>query len=377
MPNATVRTESRNAAHGMLACVAALALIGLAAGVSSAPPGEAWSMLGVRSLHLVLGLSALLAGLSISVEGLRRFVPYGLGLTFLALTAMLISEKVGHQSHSAVRWIQVGSFQLQPSAFLQCLWPVFLASWAARDPLRLTDRRQLIRLMCGFGVLVLPVLLQPDLGSVLILLGVTGITLLFAGAPVQLLRLLVPAAIAVLFVALFLFEHVGERLAWWREPSGQAIAAEEAFAVGGLAGMGPGEGVMKYGHVPEGETDYILALIGEEWGLFGTLTLWTLFVVFTLLGVRLARRAERRYGAVLMASATLMISIQAALNMAVVTGAVPPKGLPLPFVSRGGTSILALSALLGLALRAALERRPHSLSSEDLIPWTESNALAS
>jgi cell division protein FtsW len=99
------------------------------------------------------------------------------------------------------------------------------------------------------------------------------------------------------------------------------------------------------------------------------------FVVFTVCGVLAARRCERRFGAVLTAAATVMISIQAALNMAVVTGIVPPKGLPLPFVSRGGTSVLALSALLGLTVRACLEKRQSQVPVEDLIPWTESNAV--
>lgn len=369
--------EAREAAGGMLACVGVLALIGLTAGVSSAPPGEAWQMLGLRSLHLCLGLTVFLVGLSLPVERVRRMTPGIVVFLFAVLTVMLVSDKVGHASHAAERWMQVGPMRLQPSAFLQCFWPVFLASWAARDPLRLVQRRELVRLMCLFGLLTLPVLLQPDLGSVLILLGVTGVTLLFAGAPVHLLRLVLPAALAVLGAALLLFNHVADRLAWWKNPTGQAVAAEKAFGAGGLLGMGPGEGIMKHGHVPEGETDFILALIGEEWGLIGTVTLWILFVLFTLLGVRLAQKAELRYGAVLAASATLMISIQAALNMAVVTGAVPPKGLPLPFVSRGGSSILALSALLGITIRAALETRRSSKTSEDLVPWTESNALAS
>jgi len=358
----------------MLACVAALAAVGLAAGVSAAPPGEAWTALGLRSLHLALGLAAFLAGLALPVAFMRRLAPFLLGGVFLLLVALFLG--MGQESHAAVRWMRIGPVRFQPSVFLQCLWPVVLASWCARDPLRLVQPRELQRIFVLFAVLALPVLFQPDLGSVLILFGVTGMTLLFAGAPTRLLRVLLPLGIAVVALAALLFNHVGARLSWWRQPSYQVQRADEALAVGGLFGRGAGQGVLKEGHVPEGETDFILALIGEEWGLAGTATLWSLFVAFTLFGVRLARHARRRYGAILAASAVLMISVQAALNLAVVTGAVPPKGLPLPFISRGGSSILALSALLGLAVHAALEDRRSFQPALRRIPWLGSNAPA-
>ena len=374
---------ARAATGGMLLCVIVLALMGLAAGVSAAPPGEAWSRLGLHCLHLSLGLGVFLAALSAPTEWVRRIVPGLLVVVFVVLLLMLVVPGFGTRSHAAVRWIRVGPLSFQPSALLQCLWPAALASWVARDPLRLAQPRELWRLMLGFAVLSAPVLLQPDFGSVLILAVASGMILFFAGAPLSFLRQLVPLLLLALAIAVFLFDHVDARIAAFlqREPGYQAIRAEEAFAIGGLIGKGPGLGVMKNGWVPEGETDYILALIGEEWGLVGTGLVWSLFVTFTLLGVRAARYAECRYGALLIASATLMVSMQAALNMAVVTGAVPPKGLPLPFVSRGGSSILALSALLGLAVRAALERRrdpalaPLSPATPDRVSWNESNAL--
>ncbi|RMH03500.1 MAG: hypothetical protein D6702_05840 [Planctomycetota bacterium] len=351
----------------MLGCVAILALIGLVMGVSVAPPGEGWDRLGTHCLHLALGLGAFLAALAVPSRIARQIVPGLLVLVFAVLVAMLVVPGFGLRSHAAVRWIRVGSQPIQPSVFLQCLWPAAIAAWIAEDPLRCRQPREVTRVMLVFAVLVAPVLFQPDLGSVLILGVATAMLFFFAGLPIRLLRIFVPVLILAFLVALVAFDHVEARIAAFlsRELGEQALRAQEAFAVGGLSGAGPGLGVMKLGWVPEGDTDYILALVAEEWGLIGTLAVWGLFVAFTLFGVRAARRAESRYSALMLAAATLMISLQAALNMAVVTNIAPPKGLPLPFVSRGGSSILALSALLGLAVRAAFEgssRRSFSAS---------------
>ena len=375
MVAARPQTGPESALAGMLACVGALAAFGVVAGVSAAAPGEGWESLRLHASHLLIGLVAFLGAYSIPTNRFRSVAPGLLLLVWILLTTMLITN-FGHSSHSAERWIKIGSFSLQPSVLLQALWPVLLASWAARDPLRLLQPMHLVRLMAGFGLMVIPVLFQPDLGSVLILLFVTGITLFFAGVSLRFLRVLVPVAVAVLVTASSLFTHVSSRLEQFanREHGTQVTRALEAFQVGGPLGQGPGQGKLAE-WIPESDTDFILALIAEEWGLIGTGALWLFFVMFTVCGVLAARRCERRFGAVLTAAATVMISIQAALNMAVVTGIVPPKGLPLPFVSRGGTSVLALSALLGLTVRACLEKRQSQVPVEDLIPWTESNAV--
>lgn len=359
--------DPRVPGRALLGCVAALTGIGLVAAVSAAPPGEAGLALGMHCAHLALGLGAFLAGFLIHPDSARRFVNPALGALFLLLSLMLVSG-IGHSSHEATRWIRLGGFSFQPSLLYQCLWPVALASWVVRDPLRLNQTPALLRLGGVFFLLMLPVFLQPDLGSVAILMFVTGVTLLFAGAPMRFLWAVVGLGVVSLLLAFFLFPHVADRLDWWREPEEQVVRGMEAIAAAGPIGRGPGLGVMKHGHVPEGRTDFVLTVIGEEWGLLGTLPVWTLFAAFTLLGFAVARRAATRYGVILMASATVMVSVQAAYNMAMVFGLVPVKGLPLPFVSRGGSSILALAALLGLALQAAYRPRRQPAPAASLLP---------
>jgi cell division protein FtsW len=359
--------DPRAPGRALLACVGALAGIGLIAAVSAAPPGEAGQAIGMHCAHLALGLSAFLFGFLLNPDLARRLVGPALILLLLFLTLMLVSG-IGHSSHEATRWIRIGSFSFQPSLLYQCLWPVALASWVVRDPLRLSQMRALARLGGVFLLLMLPVFLQPDLGSVAILMFGTGVTLMFAGAPMRFLWCVAGVGVLSIALAALVFPHVGDRLDWWIEPEDQVVRGMEAMAAAGPLGRGPGMGVMKHGHVPEGRTDFVLTVIGEEWGLLGTLSVWSLFVAFTLIGFAVARRAATRYGVILMASATVMVSVQAAYNMAMVYGLVPVKGLPLPFVSRGGSSIVALAALLGLALQASYRPKRPPAPATTLLP---------
>lgn len=358
--------SAQGVAVAWVSCLALLAAIGLLTAGSAAPPGEAGLALGMHSAHLALGLGAFLGGFLLDPERARRWVRPAMLLTWLLLAAMLFG--LGHSSHEATRWIRIGGFSLQPSLLFQCLWPVALSSWVVRDPLRLRQPRALLLLGCGFLLLMLPVFLQPDLGSVAILMLVSGITLIFAGAPMRFLWTMFAAGAVAVVIAALVFPHVANRLDWWKQPEEQVVLGMDAMSASGPAGRGPGLGVMKHGHVPESRTDFVLTVIGEEWGLAGSVTVWSLYAAFTLLGFALARRAATRYGTILMAAATTMVSIQAAYNMAMITGLVPVKGLPLPFVSRGGSSILALAALLGLALRAAFQPRRAPSPAAALLP---------
>lgn len=347
------------AGFGMLACIIALAVMGLVTAVSAAPPGDVWMTLARHCLFLGLGVAGFLGAFSLSTATTRRLVLPAILILFVFLWLMLTTN-LGHRANSATRWVEIGPFSLQPSILFQCLWPIALASWVSRDPLRIRDWRQIAKLVGLFLVMMLPVLLQPDLGSVLILMVVSGFTFLFAGAPTRFLLLMLPLAALIIYLAALVFPHVASRLTYLQDPPQQVVRAEVAFAAGGITGVGPGNGLLSRGYIPESDTDFVLPIVAEEWGLFGTLGIWSLFIAFTTFGFRAARLSRSRYGIILMASATVMISFQAAYNMAMVTGLVPVKGLPLPFVSRGGSSILALSALLGVALKAVYEdrRRP-------------------
>jgi cell division protein FtsW len=347
----------------------------LVVAVSCAPPGAGWLALSQQSIHLILGIVAFVGAYSIPVERIKASAKGALLLVWLLLILMLFTS-LGEVSNASERWLRIGSFRFQPSVLYQFFWLIALAHWAANDPMRLRQGWHILRLSLVYLLLLIPVFLQPDLGSTVILFVVSAVTLLYAGVPTRFLKYVGPVLMTLVGLGLLLFPHVSSRFSLLN-PGFQVQRSMEAFALGGLTGRGPGMGVLKHGWLPEGETDFVFALIAEEWGLLGNLVVLGLFVAFTLYGMRVARRAETRYGAILMASAVVLISLQAAYNMGMVTGILPVKGLPLPFISRGGTSILVLGGLIGAALRASFERRQSKVPTEELIPWTESTAPGS
>jgi len=171
---------------------------------------------------------------------------------------------------------------------------------------------------------------------------------------------LLPVGIVGVIAALVQAPHRVQRLAAFVHPEwfGESVAYQAnqsliAIGSGGLWGRGLGEGVSKYGHLPEDTTDFIFAVVGEELGLVGTLGVILLFVLFVVLGLVVVTRCRDRFGRLLAAGIVLTIGIQAALNIGVVTVVLPTKGIPLPFVSAGGTSMLLSSAAVGVLLNIA------------------------
>jgi cell division protein FtsW len=340
----------------LFACVGTLAVLGLLVAVSSAPPGEAGDVLLRHGSFLAAAAAAFAVGLNLNPQHVRNYSVHASVALWLLLFLMLVTG-LGHTANAATRWIQVGPVSLQPSLFLQVLWPILLSSWIAKDPLRVQSISPIFKMIGLFFVLMLPVLLQPDFGSVVILITVSGCVMLFAGLPLRVLIVAVPALLVVGMLAVFSFDHVMSRLDIWSGGVPDQVArAQDAFRYGGWFGSGPGNGVLKFGYIPESTTDFVLALIVDEWGLIGVLMVWSLFTAFTFFGLRVARQSSHRYGILLMGATTVVISFQAAYNMAMVVGALPVKGLPLPFVSRGGSSLMALSLLLGIAINSTRSR---------------------
>jgi cell division protein FtsW len=341
----------------LFACIGALATLGLLVAVSSAPPGEAGDVLLRHGSFLAAAAVAFAVGLNLNPQHVRNYSIHASIALWVLLFLMLVTG-LGYTANAATRWIQVGPISLQPSLFLQVLWPILLSSWIAKDPLRVQSVSPIFKMIGLFFVLMLPVLLQPDFGSVVILIMVSGCVMLFAGLPLRVLIVAVPVLLFVGMLAVFSFEHVESRLGVWTDgvvPQ-QVERAQNAFRYGGWFGSGPGNGVFKFGYIPESTTDFVLALIVDEWGLVGVLIVWSLFTAFTFFGLRVARQSSHRYGILLMGATTVVISFKAAYNMAMVVGALPVKGLPLPFVSRGGSSLMALSLLLGIAINSTRSR---------------------
>lgn len=323
----------------------------------------------------VLGFGALWLARSIHYERLRRFAAPLLLLSIVLLAAVLVPG-IGRVAGGARRWIVAGPVSFQPVEIAKLGVLLYVAHFAARRGIGMRDFARGVLpplLITGFSAGL--VLKQPDMGSAMMLCAVTALLLFLAGARIAHLGLVAAAAAplvaAAVLVARYRLARILGFLDPWSDPQGRGfhvIQSLLAFGSGGLLGAGLGASSQKFFFLPERHTDFIFAIVGEELGLLGTGGLLLLFAVFAYRGFRIARGAPDRFGALLAAGITATIVGQALLNMAVATGLLPVTGIPLPFVSFGGSSLSMTMVKVGILLNisryahreapAAAARRP-------------------
>lgn len=290
----------------------------------------------------------------------------GLGyVAFAAVVVMLVAvliPSVGVTVAGSSRWIGVGSFVIQPSEIAKLALILFAADvFSRRDEKSFSAfAHTALPMLPALGVLVLLVMLQPDLGTT-VLLGVLGFGLLFvAGAP---LRHLIPMGLVGTALA------IGAGLASpyrrvrllafmdpWKDPlvtGYHTIQSLIALGSGGWFGVGLGASRQKWMYVPNAHTDFIYAILGEEMGLLGTFAVLGMFAFLTYLGIRIARGAPDRFGMLIASGITIWMATQALVNMGAVTASLPITGVPLPFVSFGGSSLVISLAAMGILTNIA------------------------
>ena len=280
----------------------------------------------------------------------------------LALSAVLlvlvIIPGVGVYVNGSRRWLSLGGLSFQPSELAKLAVVLYMAT-------TLTYRGRSIRsLIYGIvpvllvpGVMFLLILQQPNLSTAGSILITSFVMILIAGAQWRHLLMMLAGGLAVGGFYAWSAPYRRERLLSFTDPfakmndEGYQLAQSLiAFGSGGLFGMGLGKGRQKYAYLPYPESDFIFAIVGEDFGLCGCLAVMALFVCFMLSGMRIAMRCRDKFGALLAAGITCSISVQAFLNMGVVIGILPTTGLPLPFFSAGGTSISITMAAVGILL---------------------------
>jgi cell division protein FtsW len=256
----------------------------------------------------------------------------------------------------ATRWVDLGWISLQPSEFLKPAFAVLAACVLAEKDLRF---KPLITFAIVAPALILLVL-EPDDGQTVLLLALWGALLFFYGIDLFWVAVLSVCSLGVGVLAFFLFphSHLHHRLEQYFDPSKmgyQAGLALKAFAHGGLAGVGPGAGTVKY-HIPEAHSDYIFAVAGEE---FGLALCGIIALLFCVLGVRLLLRSARmndRFSELAGAGLATVVALQAFINMGVAVSLLPAKGMTLPFISYGGSSLFAVAVTMGFALAVTRQR---------------------
>ena len=312
-------------------------------------------------LGVGIGLMALLAARD--YQRLTRLAYPLLGLVMVLLIMVLIPG-VGHRAGGAARWLRVGSISIQPAEFAKLALVIYLASSLSRHQEQIKSFSRGFLPHLGVAVLLTaPVMLEPDLGMSVTLLLLAGVMLFVAGTRITYLLAVVLAALPGLYFAVFKVAFRLKRftafLSPWDDPGNtgfQIIHSFLAFGSGGVTGAGLGASKQKLFYLPEPHTDFIFSVLGEELGLVGVVVVLGLFMVLVWRGVKTALEARDLLGTYLALGATLIIGLQAFVNAAVVMGLLPTKGLTLPFISYGGSSLVANFACVGILLSVATHK---------------------
>lgn len=311
----------------------------------------------MQGLYAVVSLTAILVVARIPYRKLKYVAPFAL----VAVVALLIALQIPGVSRpikGATRWFRIGPVGIQPSEFAKIGLLLFLAWFLgrSRDPLRsfFTGFVPVVAVIAGIVGLIA---IQPDFGMSLFIAALGGFLLLLAGARVLHLAG-VGLCLGVPFAMLMWrkFDHIQERITSFRDPMAHYNTEHSLLALGsgGLYGVGLGNGREKLAYLPESSSDFIFSVLGEELGFLGACAVLLLYVVFLWKGVRIAWRAPDTFGFYLAAGAMLLVGLQAMIHIAVATASVPTKGIPLPFISVGGSNLLSLS--IGVGILASVAR---------------------
>lgn len=349
--------------------VAALALVGIGIVMTYSAScvmaqerfGDAFHFLRRQAVFAVVGVLCMALAINFPYRGYRQLAYPLLLLALVALVAVFIPP-FGHRVGGASRWLSAGGIGFQPSEAAKLVLVLYLAYSLARK----RERGTIGRFSIGFlphmlvaGLFMALLLKEPDLGSALIVGALAFLMMFLAGVRVRYLLLTGAAAVPFLHSHLqgYQWERIGTFLehfvAPWNAPLKEAYHLKQscfALANGGLFGMGLGMGRQKLFFLPEPHTDFIIAVIGEEWGFLGIVVVSLLFLVLLVGGARIAMAVKDPFGALLAMGIVAMLGLQMTINMAMTMGLLPTKGMALPFLSYGGSSLVMSLTAVGILI---------------------------
>ena len=331
--------------------------------------GDPMTFLFKQGAYAVAGLLLLATASKFDYHRLRAIAPL---LLVAALVLCIAVIAIAPPINGARRWFLVGPISVQPSELAKlavCIWACALL---ARRPTPRTVGELMKPLGIVVGLFSVLILLQPDLGTTITLSVMVAGILVVSEVPLRLLALVGSIALALGAVAIYAAPYRRERflsfLDPWQDPQGagfQTVQAIIGMGSGGITGEGLGHGVSKVFYLPEAHTDMIFAIVGEELGLIGSTAVIVAFGVFAWAGFRVALHCRDPFGKRLAAGLTTLICGQAAINLCAVLGIAPLTGIPLPFVSYGGSSLIVLLAAVGVLLNIAVNDRVVEARSRD------------
>lgn len=326
--------------------------------------GDTLYFLKRQSVYAIAGFMVMAAAMRIHYQHLRKLAVPALFACLFLLAAVFIPG-IGSRAGGASRWLRMPGFNLQPAEFAKLGLVIYMAHSLAKKKDKLKSFKlgilpYMVVLACLLGLL----LAQPDLGSSLVMGTVAMVMLLAAGTRVShlagLVVLSIPFVVYMVYHKAYRLKRILTYLDPWQDPTGdgfQIIQSWIAFGTGGMFGNGLGEGKQKLFYLPEAHTDFIFAVVGEELGYIGVFVVAAMFLVLVLRGLRTALAAQDDFGRNLAFGLSFMLGLQALINIAVVLGLLPTKGLTLPFISYGGSSLVCTLLAVGILLSVSAHTR--------------------
>lgn len=342
------------AAVVFLACVGTVFIYSASNYSALATYGDAFYFVKKQAIGVLLGIAAMVFTAFFDYEKLKKFnIP--VAVTSVILLALVFVPGIGVENYGAKRWISLGAFTLQPSEIAKFSLILFSATYFSNHPDRTKSFLGILPVL-GFGlVLCLLIIAEPNM-SITVCVALLLLTMLFAaGMRVKHFVLLIIPALAagvvLILAAPYRLRRLTAFLSPWSDPKGegyQLLQSLYALGSGGWFGTGLFKSRQKYAFLPFAESDFILSVIGEETGFIGLAFFFALIAFIVFRGIRAASRAKDLFGFMLALGITMIFGIQAVINALVVTGSIPPTGLPLPLVSSGNTSIIIFMAETGI-----------------------------
>jgi len=325
-------------------------------------------------IWLIIGLAVGVLTSRLDYHQWQKFaVP--LAIFSAILLAMAVTPGVGQNIKGSSRWLRLGAISVQPSEIAKFSTVLLLAWWMASVRHRADEFKLGVMIPLGFlGLTLGLIFVEPDFGTT-VLIGAVGMMVMFVGGT-RMGYLIIAAVVGLagFVIAVMQDPERMRRVIAFSDPERyagdeafQLLNAIYAFVVGGGQGVGLGQSVQKRFYLPESHTDFIFAILGEELGIGASIGVVLLFTAFLLAGLRVSFRAPDKFGRLLSFGLTLMITLQAAINIGVVTGSLPTKGIPLPFISFGGSSLVISLLMTGVLINVASQQ---SRGEEDVTRTT-------
>lgn len=362
-------TNARIAAL-LLAPMAILSVIGLGATMSASAIigleeyGDRFYFFTSQLMWVGIGTVVLIVATRVPYHWYRR---YAIPIFVLSLIGLVAVLQIGVVRGGSRRWIELGSFgSIQPSEFAKFGVIVFLAMVMEKKEKLLTDFWHfLIPVAVCLGTVAVLILRQPDLGTTLVIFGAAVTVLAVSAAPLRYVIAATAGGTALGTLLAFGQDYRRARILSFLDPFGdklgdgwQVVQSQLALGTGGVFGVGLGASRARWSFLPNAHTDFIFAIIGEETGFAGGLIVLILFAWLTTVGIAISYRAPDRFGRMLAAGLIAWLSLQALVNIGGVVGALPVTGMPLPFVSYGGSALLTVMGAAGILVNIAGEGRP-------------------